>query len=407
MDFDKAVQILTEKMNQYKSYRQEHPEFTNPPAFVLALGTGSGPNYLNQVIDCMLGGVQTTDGSFALEQYTPDRFRQKCVWFCIAMDDVYSERDLFLKQYISIIRKTNTSDYKVDIQSQMDTIQTQYENGEDIIHRMKQSNSFKQSLLGSLQTKKETAIEALLNSVQEPFTLAPVSYQYNRNDNGEYIFTDRNTFITGTPAHMPVYPGGLEAYQSQTKPNFYNLITVPQNYKQTSLNDLSRTKHIALRKFPLGTTEPMKNIVIGTNCTLDKSPMLKLQSLCEEIFAMGGFCFVYNDAFFHEKGTRYNKNRQENVPYHYLANYYFEDMCDIPMFFQQFPSDRVFRIGGRADRNVTPLFESIPLDTPLKKFNSGYHSHRGGRRSNTKRLRSVRTIQRNNRTNRTTKKRNN
>lgn len=378
MDFEQAVEILEQKFNQYVSYRDAHPEFTNPPAFVLALGTASGPNFLNQVVDCMLGGVQKPDGSFGLEPYSPERYTQKCVWFCMAMDEGYAERDLYVQKYLKTSSHFFTSEYKVDKNLHLKMIEDEFKKGKMIIHGLKHlSLDLRISLLRTLKEKREKQIADVLSLIKEPFTIFPVSY--GNIEYTDYIYTDGKGYAGSTT--IPIYTGGWEAYQSQEIPNFYNVITVPENYKQTSLNNLSRTKHIALRKIPLNTTEPMKNIVIGENCTLTNSPMLQLQTICEKIIEMGGFCFVYNDAFeYIRHGRRFNQVLQKDVHFSYLSNYYFEDMCDIPMFFQQFPNDRVFRIGGRDDKIITPLLSSIPTDKPLKKYNEFYRSsHYGGR----------------------------
>ena len=103
---------------------------------------------------------------------------------------------------------------------------------------------------------------------------------------------------------------------------------------------------------------------------------------------MGGFCFVYNDAFFHNKGAYTNKNTGNEVRVDYLENYYFENMCDIPMFFKQFPVDRVFRIEGAYDGmniDVQPLLRSIPIVSRIRGYSSAYSSRGGKRRGKTQR----------------------
>jgi hypothetical protein len=386
MEFKGALDILTKKFNQYKAYREAHPEFTNPPAFVLALGAASGPTYIKPIVDCMLGGVQNPDGSFGLEPYTSERSRRKCVWFCISMDQYYDQRDLYIKQYIKIHEQFNISPYKVAITDQLEQINKKYKNVIENVHMSSKPTILKNVLIETLETKQEKEIKQAIDSVQEPVTIVPVSYGERKTT--DYIFTDGNEYFGLVPSRMPKYPGGFEVYQDQEKPNFYNLVEVSENYKMTSMDDLALTKHRALRKKPLP-PQPMVDIVIGTNCSLARSPMNQFQTICKEIIDMGGFCFVYNDAFFHEKGSWLNPNTKEYIRTDYLENYYFENMCDIPMFFQQFPIDRVFRIENTGGVTVHPLLESIPRDDSLKKYNPDYRSYGGKIRSKHRRRSSM------------------
>ena len=393
MDFKNALEILTTKFNQYKAYRESNKDFTNPPAFVLALGGASGPGYINAILDCMLGGVKNPDGSFGLVEYTPERYKQKCIWFCLSMDSYYDQTDLYIQRWVAMNKKINSSPYKPSTAEDVIKIQDRYATLRKRVEETSMSTNVKDTLLERIFAKEKESIDAVIQSVHEPLSIIPLT-KLSRYDGQitNNIFTDGKVIIGPHASYIPQYEGGWDAYKNQLIPNFYNVFCVMENYKKTSLDDLSLSKHRALRTRPLGTEQPMVDIVIGSKCSLDRSPMKQFQTICEEIIAMGGFCFVLNDAYFHMKGSMMNRNTGEEKRVNYLENYYFENMCDIPMFFQQFPNDRVFRIESNNDGDTTvlPLLRSIPTDGRLRGYMKNYHSYGGKRRGKHRKI--ARTI---------------
>ncbi len=392
MNFEAALVILTTKFNQYKAYREANPEFTNPPAFILALGAASGPGYLDSVVNCMIGGVRNADGSFGLEQYTEERYKRKCIWFCLSMDERYEENSMFrgsqTDQYHKLISEYNKSPYKVPYMDKLNEINKKFSDLRRKISSSNKSNSEKERAYQALEKLEDWETKAVLEltaKVKEPLSIIPVTHSKNKLT--DHIYTDGKEILHSQIKRFMTYPAD---YERQDFPNFYNLFLVKDNYKTPNIDDRALTKHRALRESPLSTKQPMIDIVIGTNCKLERSPMLRFEEICKEIIEMGGFCFVYNAAFFHTKGFYYIKNNAtaENkaIGHRYLDNYYFENMCDIPMFFQRFPVDRVFRIEDVGEEfRILPLMTSIPLDGSVKEYNPHHQSYGGKRRSKTRR----------------------